>query len=267
MLRWFVMTNSPSNKPVILTDLDDTLFQTKRKMQQEWHTTPQHIAALDRSLTPRSFMTEEQFLFVQWLLNYADVIPVTARGTQEIKRVKIPFNSWAITTHGAVILDAMGNHDPVWQQMILQAINPFSQRLINLQQQIEHMMEKQKLNAWVRINYEYDNVPIYFVMKHRDSNQISELYQFADLLETQLDSDGFYIHRNGNNIAWIPQPIEKGKACKWLIGKLKNERGIFPILGMGDSLSDFSFMQLCHWFCIPQKSQFCETIKQAIFEK
>lgn len=261
------MPNPLTNKPVVLTDLDDTLFQTKRKMQQEWQITAQHIAALDRTLMPRSFMTEEQFLLVQWLLQYADVIPVTARGTEEIKRVKLPFRSWAITTHGAVIIAPNGHWDTAWQQQICQAMHPYRQRLITLQQQIEQMMQQQKLNAWIRINYEYDDVPIYFVMKHRDSNHIAELYQFADELETLLDSEGFYIHRNGNNIAWIPTPIEKGKATAWLLDKLKRERGIFPILGMGDSLSDFSFMQLCNWFCIPQKSQFCDTIKQSIFGK
>ena len=261
------MLDMTSNKPVILTDLDDTLFQTKRKMQEELHISPNHIAALDRSLTPRSFMSDEQFLFVNWMLQNAEVIPVTARGTEEIKRVKLQFTSWSITTHGAVILDAKGQNDITWQQKILHDIHPYRSQLLLLQHDIEQMMIKQKLNAWVRINYEYDDVPIYFVMKHRDSNQLAELYQFDDELQQKFDTSQFYIHRNNNNIAWIPKPIEKGKAATWLINKLKTQRGTFPLIGMGDSLTDFSFMQLCTWFCIPQKSQFSDTIKQTIFGK
>lgn len=259
------MNNNQRIKPVVLTDLDDTLFQTKRKMQQELTLSADHIAALDRSFIPRSFMSEEQFLFVQWLLENADVIPVTARGTEEIQRVKIPFSSWIITTHGAVILNAQGHVDKIWQEHILDVILPYRDRLITMQQKIAQMMQDKGLNAWVRINYEYDNVPIYFVMKHRDSNQIGQLYQFADELEHLFDTAGFYIHRNGNNIAWIPAPIEKGKAASWLIEKLKKERGAFPLLGIGDSLSDFSFMKLCSWFCIPKKSQFTDAINQSIF--
>lgn len=47
------------NKPVVLSDLDDTLFQTRRKMVDELALEPFKTGALDRSLAPRSFMTEE----------------------------------------------------------------------------------------------------------------------------------------------------------------------------------------------------------------
>lgn len=259
------MNNLEPIKPVVLTDLDDTLFQTKRKMQQELALDVHEVAALDRSLQPRSFMSQEQALFVQWLFQHADLIPVTARGTQEIQRVTLPFNSWMITTHGAVILNSQGEIDESWKSHILHEIAPYRQRLIDLQQNIAQQMENSGLDAWVRINYEYDNVPIYFVMKHRDSNKIAELYEFADKLENMFGTDGFYIHRNGNNIAWIPLPIEKGKAAQWLVDKLRAERGIFPLIGMGDSLSDYSFMKQCSWYCIPKQSQFTQAIKQLIF--
>ncbi|MFU7617224.1 hypothetical protein ACNAPE_28765, partial [Klebsiella pneumoniae] len=102
------------NKPVVFSDLDDTLFQTRRKMVDELALEPFRTGALDRSLTPRSFMTEEQAMLVDWLLEHADLIPVTARGTEEISRVQIPFRSWAVTTHGAVILRPDGTPDSDW---------------------------------------------------------------------------------------------------------------------------------------------------------
>lgn len=52
------------NKPVVFSDLDDTLFQTRRKMVDELALEPFRTGALDRSLTPRSFMTEEQAMLV-----------------------------------------------------------------------------------------------------------------------------------------------------------------------------------------------------------
>lgn len=256
---------NPNLQPVFFTDLDDTLFQTKRKMQDELNMTAVTAAALDRSLLPRSFMSEEQTNFVNWLFEHADVIPVTARGTEEIGRVQLPFSSWRVTTHGAVILNVDGSVNADWQSRILADIAPYYDRLITLQKEIENRMAQCDLNAWVRINYEYGDVPIYFVMKHRDSTKIDELYRFADEIEAELGTEGFYIHRNSNNIAWIPLPIEKGHAVRWLIEHLRKERGYFPIIGMGDSLSDYSFMKLCTWFAMPQKSQFTEAINHKVF--
>lgn len=252
-------------QPVVFTDLDDTLFQTKRKMTGELNLQAVEVAALDRSLTPRSFMSEEQTNFVHWLFDHADVIPVTARGTEEIGRVQLPFSSWRVTTHGAVILNADGSINSDWSERILEEIAPYHDRLVALQKEIEVRMAEHNLDAWVRINYEYGDVPIYFVMKHRDSTKIEELYQFADEIEADLGTEGFYIHRNSNNIAWIPLPIEKGHAVKWLIKRLRKERGYFPVIGMGDSLSDYSFMKLCTWFAMPQRSQFTDALNQKIF--
>ncbi len=55
------------NKPVVLSDLDDTLFQTRRKMVDELAPEPFRTGAVDRTLNPRSFMTEEQSMLVDWL--------------------------------------------------------------------------------------------------------------------------------------------------------------------------------------------------------
>jgi hydroxymethylpyrimidine pyrophosphatase-like HAD family hydrolase len=255
------------NKPVVLSDLDDTLFQTRRKMVDELALEPFRTGSVDRSLSPRSFMTEEQAMLVDWLLDQAELIPVTARGTEEISRVQIPFRSWAITTHGAVILTPEGKPDEVWKAHMLDKLSAYGERLVTMQRLITEMMEAKGINAWARLNYEYDGTPIYMVMKHRDSTRLDELNAIADEIEQQFPTDGFYIHRNSNNVAWLPQPVEKGLAVSWLLEKLRAERGIFPVLGLGDSLSDHRFMQLCSWFGMPRQSQFADAIAQRIFNE
>lgn len=255
------------NKPVVLSDLDDTLFQTRRKMVDELALEPFRTGAVDRSLSPRSFMTEEQAMLVDWLLEQAELIPVTARGTEEISRVQIPFRSWAITTHGAVILTPEGKPDEAWKAHMLDKLSAYGERLVTMQRLITEMMETKGINAWARLNYEYDGTPIYMVMKHRDSTRLDELNAIADEIEQQFPTDGFYIHRNSNNVAWLPQPVEKGLAVSWLLEKLRAERGIFPVLGLGDSLSDHRFMQLCSWFGMPRQSQFADAIAQRIFNE
>ena len=253
--------------PVILSDLDDTLFQTRRKMTEEQKVTPFRAGALDPSLEPRSFMTEEQSMLVDWLLAHADLIPVTARGTEEFSRVTIPFRSYAVTTHGAVILTPDGSPDPHWQALILRALAPYRERLLSLQQFCTQLMAERGIDAWARINYEYGGEPVYLVMKHTDSNRLDELYDIGDEAEQRFGTDGFYIHRNGNNIAWLPDAIEKGRAVSWLLDTLRAERGTFPVIGLGDSLSDYRFMQHCTWFGLPRRSQFADAIARRIFSE
>ncbi len=102
-------------------------------------------------------------------------------------------------------------------------------------------------------------------MKHRDSTRLDELNAIADEIETVFPTEGFYIHRNSNNVAWLPTAVEKGLAVRWLLEKLRAERGVFPVIGLGDSLSDHRFMKLCSWFGIPRQSQFADAISQRIF--
>lgn len=253
------------NRPVIFSDLDDTLFQTRRKMVDELDAIPFRTGALDRSLQPRSFMTEEQAMLVDWMLEHAELIPVTARGTEEISRVTIPFRSWAITTHGAVILDPQGKPDDAWKALMLSKLQPYGDALRAMQRAITELMAARHINGWARINYEYGDTPVYLVMKHRDSTRLDELNALADEIEKTYPTAGYYLHRNSNNIAWLPVVVEKGLAVAWLLDKLRQQRGVFPVMGFGDSLSDHRFMRHCTWFGLPRQSQFAENITQSLF--
>jgi len=252
-------------KPVIFSDLDDTLFQTRRKMVDELDLAPFRPGALDRSLSPRSFMTEEQAMLVDWMLEYSELIPVTARGTEEMSRVQVPFRSWAVTTHGAVILNPQGEEDREWRERMLAELQPYGPALLAMQQAITELMAQRNINGWARINYEYGDTPIYLVMKHRDSTHLDELYAIADEIEQIFPLAGYYIHRNSNNVAWLPLVVEKGRAVSFLLEKLRAERGVFPVIGLGDSLSDHRFMKLCSWYGLPRQSQFAERINQTVF--
>ncbi|WP_147199731.1 hypothetical protein [Pantoea sp. CCBC3-3-1] len=253
------------NKPLALCDLDDTLFQTKRKMLDENGQILYRTGALDRELQPRSFMSEEQSMMVDWLLATAELIPVTARGTEETSRVQIPFSSWKVMTHGAVIANPDGSVNEEWASVVKTALSGMRKKLISYQERLSAQLLDSGVNAWCRMNYEYDSTPVYFVMKHRDSTRIKELFDFNANAVKAFDTTDFYIHQNGNNVAWIPNCVQKGLAVEWLLKKLREERGAFPVLGLGDSLSDHTFMKHCHWFGMPSRSQFADAVSQKLF--
>jgi len=63
----------------------------------------------------------------------------------------------------------------------------------------------------------------------------------------------------------LPTVVEKGLAVTYLLEKLRQQRGVFPVIGLGDSLSDHRFMRLCTWFGLPRQSQFARHITQTLF--
>lgn len=102
---------SHGEAPLILAfaDLDDTLFQTLRKL-------PGHGRA---ALTPatvntrgeaHSYCTPAQTALLDLLTAGAvTVIPVTGRDPAAMRRVTLPFRSWRVLDHGLTILTPAGS--------------------------------------------------------------------------------------------------------------------------------------------------------------
>ncbi|WP_340610950.1 hypothetical protein [Xenorhabdus bharatensis] len=256
-------------KPVFFTDLDDTLFQTRRKINDLPDTASLRVATVDRQLAPHGYMTEQQAMLVDWLLANAEVIPVTARNTEQLSRVQLPFTSWRIATHGAVLLTAQGQADPVWQSHMLAALKPYRDKLLELACLGNSLIAAGGFSAWSRINYEYGDVPVYISLKcdrHDRAGELNTLLTaMTQAMSNIFDADDFYFHYNNNNLAFLPKCVDKGLATHHLLQRLRDERGVFPVIGMGDSLSDHRFMTWCDWLAIPQRSQFADTLTDSLF--
>lgn len=237
-------------KPILLTDLDDTLFQTARKMHES---APRVPAALGLDGLPVSYMDPVQDVFVRWALEHMEVVPVTARSVDVFKRVQIPFRGFAVCTHGAVILDTAGESDRAWQQHMDQALSPYQDNLAAHLDQLMQLGETLQLSlrGWA---VEAGAMNAYIVIKSNDSRD-DDLQQLIAAYTPSLD--GFYVHRNGNNLALLPEVVSKRAAVAALLERLDGHPGR-PVLGLGDSLSDFGFMQLCHWWGAPARSQLTE---------
>ncbi|PHM58874.1 hypothetical protein [Xenorhabdus sp. KK7.4] len=256
-------------KPVFFTDLDDTLFQTRRKINELSDITSLRVATVDRQQAPHGYMTEQQAMLVDWLLANAEVIPVTARNTEQLSRVQLPFTSWRIATHGAVLLTPEGQADQVWQSHMLAELRSYRDKLLELECLGNRLIASGGFSVWSRINYEYGDVPVYISVKCNEHNRAEELKMLltavTQVMSDIFDADDFYFHYNNNNLAFLPKCVDKGLATQHLLQRLHDERGVFPVIGMGDSLSDHRFMKWCDWLAIPQRSQFADTLTASLF--
>jgi len=259
-------------KPYALMDLDDTLFQTQRKINA-WHlptAAPEDLvcAAVNKQGEPLSFMSQRQAAFFNWLLASTELIVVTARDRHEIKRVKLPFDSWQILTHGAVILSPNGEPLGTWQQHMYDALLPLQDKLAQLSAVFtKHAQSASSHLVFTAHKDHFNNgtenkeLTIYLAIKHAQKNH-QALIQLAEQLPKLIrnfDQD-FYVHVNANNLAILPHAVHKRHAVQFLLAQhLDAQR---PSFGFGDSLADLPFLQLLDWYGMPNHGQMHDSISR-----
>ena len=246
-------------KPLFLIDLDDTILQTARKMSPE---DVRHVAALDKHGQPLSFTNNTQRAFIDWLLTTADVVPVTARSVDAFKRVQLPFSQGAICAHGAVMLNANGEIDAIWHNHTKQQLEKYRVDLSEIQQRLVQIGESLglSLRTWI---VEEEGIATYALAKHNNQGD-DVLISVENKLKQVMELSDFYIHRNANNLAVLPNALHKKFAVQEWLRRDREQHGERPILGFGDSLSDMGFLQECHWWATPRQGQLAEHIYQSL---
>ncbi|MFC6381635.1 HAD hydrolase family protein [Psychrobacter glacincola] len=261
----FFQANQNIIKPYALMDLDDTLFQTQRKIDA-WQlatTEPEKLvcATVNKQGEPLSFMSQRQAAFFNWLLASTELIAVTARDRQEIKRVKLPFNSWQVLTHGAIILTSDGDLLSAWQQHMYNALAPLQNTLNQLATWVNSQKSHSTHND-LKLTTHTDafienELTIYLAIKHtqKDHQALAELAKQLPMLIPDFDAH-FYVHVNANNLAILPHVVHKRHAVQFLLEQhLDHQR---PSFGFGDSLADLPFLQLLDWYGLPNHGQLHE---------
>ncbi|MGP9689215.1 HAD hydrolase family protein [Psychrobacter sp. AOP22-C1-C5] len=271
----FFESNPNIIKPYALMDLDDTLFQTQRKIDAWDLPTAESerlvCATVNKQGAPLSFMSQRQATFFNWLLASTDLIVVTARDRNEIKRVKLPFNSWQVLTHGAIILNTDGELLSEWQQYMYGALTPIQEKLQQLTALIDSLSETTEtffnnLVLTPHVDSFHDGsdnrsndtqLTIYLAIKHAQKDH-QVLVDLANQLPTLIPDfeSHFYVHVNANNLAILPHAVHKRHAVQFLLQNHLDS--LRPSFGFGDSLADLPFLQLLDWYGMPNHGQLHE---------
>lgn len=248
-----------SKRPLILIDLDDTLFQTARKMPEG---SARHTATLNVDGQPNGYMSAVQKTFVEWLLESADVVPVTARSVEAYSRVQLPFVAGAVCSHGGVILQPDGTLDRDWHGQMIEVLAAYQSRLPALSAATLAIGEEMgfSLRGWV---VEEQGLLNYVVTKHNESDDSVLQKVLAEVQDRGL-VEGMHIHGNGNNLAFLPNGLAKRYAVQELLRRDRAAHGERPVLGFGDSVTDLGFMNECNFWATPANSQLAKVVEAMI---
>lgn len=230
---------------LIFLDLDDTIFQTEAKCPQGEPITP---AARHRNGDAASHITERQGRFLRMLDRMGTVIPTTGRNNAALARVELPFESYRITNHGAIILDADGSPLVSWCEAVLPQLRRLGSRLETMAERTRQAIDELRIAARARVISEFD-VPTYVSIKAEDPNSLSRLHS-----ECQSVWSNLRVHQNGRNLALLPPPTRKDKAVRFIIEQASNGKQPLSI-AIGDSLSDIPFLTVCDFAVTPRNSQ------------
>lgn len=239
-------------RAIALVDLDDSLFQTRRKCPPGFSEHELHVMAFDRAGNPLCFATPAQKAWIDWLQADTLLVPVTARSIDALSRVNLVFNH-AVAAHGGVLLRTGGEICPDWHGRVAEAARACLPELDRLADRFAAVALARAQDIRVRIIGELD-IGFYVVAKHQNPAQEAELHRLQEDLRGEVPA-GWTIHLNGNNVALLPPFLGKEHAVAHLLAELREQNPGLPVLGLGDSLTDAPFLNQCDFIIMPAASQ------------
>ena len=244
-------------KSIIFTDLDDSLFHSKR----HFLSLSSHLSESEllKKLTPASlnasgqvicYHTELQQQLCTHLNSLGELIPVTGRSSASVNRIKnLSFESFRIVSHGALILDPQGHFLASWRECISEEIDQWSPLLNDCASYLDKWLSIYPDRIRIKAVYDYE-ICTYISIK----GEASILYEIAEDLYGFCA--GAVIHHNQRNLALLPSYANKARAVNHLKSHLQQlNDDPLCFIGVGDSVSDVPFLKSCDFAITPQHSQ------------
>lgn len=232
----------------VFTDLDDTLFSSLRKQPNRDKLI---VGALDVNKEPMSFLNEKQHCFFQKLKKMGEIIPITARNTEQLNRVILLENyKHAAWKHGALIR-LHGKIDQYWQNRSIEILSHYQSDFFKLMNIFKSQKKFYDFDFISKKCTDLKNNAYHFHIKRKIKN--GDMIIFDDLMKIindNVDLTCYYIHRQIDYITLLPKDINKRLAVLYLKEKLNPHLSI----GCGDSDVDIDFMKECDYFIFPNTS-------------
>ncbi len=246
----------------LFVDLDDTLFHSLPKCAADDVLQP--IAFLEDG-APVSYTNARQRAFLAMASAGMTLIPTTARTHGAMGRVDYPFASYRIIDFGGVILAPDGTPDPVWHARMRDDMATALPGLRQALAMCDEYVQRAGLAARPRLVDDL-GLPFYVLLKdpHKVAACLDAIEQEAVLPWLAGEGRDFCLHRNGNNLAILPQVLNKARAVEYLQARLRDEHGDIMTFGMGDSRSDARFMAACDYAIVPRGTQLAALTTEAL---
>lgn len=210
-----------------------------------------------------SFINRQQKQLLQLLQNNGQgltVVPNTARDLASFKRLKLRFTDHAILSMGAVILHPplpgqdFGEPDKEWDAIIRQQSSESESELnyvLSIMREAKNLFREQVGNARIE---EQGDLGMRLYASARESQPGA--LDFLQMTCCDLLPAGWWIHRNGHNLAFLPPYLSKERALTWFFAHLADSQRMLSglVIGLGDSASDLPFMALCDYALVPTRS-------------
>jgi hydroxymethylpyrimidine pyrophosphatase-like HAD family hydrolase len=236
-------------KPLVFTDLDDTMFVNQRKLPEDF--SGRCIPVVEDTDDRVSVMTAKQEALFRWLSATAELIPVTARSSEAFARIDLDFGGgWKIAGNGAVVIGPDGLVDREWTEIISSELVEYGEDLERSLDEALAYARECGVDVAVKRYREHDHE--HCVLLSLSGDQASMLgLVFARM---SLSEERLHVHHNGGTLAFTAKPVSKKRAVEYVMSKIPDieER---PVLTFGDSLSDLPFMALGDFICAPNGSQ------------
>jgi hypothetical protein len=246
----------------LFADLDDTLFQSLEKCRTIDGLEP---AAYLKDGSPISYTTPAQRALFDFARDGMTIIPTTARNRDAFSRVDLPFDSYAVLNYGGMVLAPGGAVDVIWQALMHDAMHAALPGLQELSGLLDDYAVHTGFTGRTRL-IDDNGTPFYVVLKDPLKGAGTLAPFEADIARAWL-ADGnkpYYLHRNGNNFAVLPNALDKAHAVRYVSGLLREEHGTILTFGMGDSRADAAFMSACDYAIVPNGTQLAGLTLEAL---
>ncbi|EWG09678.1 HAD family hydrolase [Cytobacillus firmus] len=223
------------------SDLDRTLIYSSKALADFGQSGEGLIGVERKDGREIAFMTNEAERFLKEISAQMLFVPVTTRTYEQYKRIfifqdvlNIPYT---VTSNGANI-HYHGKPLEEWSGIVRKRLKAECALL-------EEMMDRSQsleLNGKIKIA---ENLFFYYILEEKLTAEAKKA--IADLAE----SLGWRISHQGRKLYFMPNPICKGEAVKFI----QKREDINMVLGAGDSMLDHDFLKYCDYAYVPRHGE------------